>query len=448
MQFTIKKGLDLPITGAPASGVTDAPSVNHVAVLGPDYIGMKPTMMVSEGESVKLGQKLFEDKKNPGVFITSPGAGEVVTINRGAKRVLQSVVIKLEGDSSMEFSSHTDTELPRLERDVVQQQLIESGLWTALRTRPYSKVPAPGSKPHSIFVTAIDSNPLAVDPAIVIAEHSQDFSRGLTVLSQLTDGNIHVCKATGSSVTAPNGSQFNVAEFDGKHPAGLVGTHIHHIDAVGLKKTVWHIGAQDVIAVGKLFSTGKIWVERIISLAGPVMKNPRLIRTRLGAELGPLVDGELGANDCRLISGSVWSGRRAVGWAGFLGRYHTQLVALEEGTQREFMAWALPGKNRFSVMRTFISHLTPNKTFDFTTTQNGSPRAMVPVGNYERVMPLDILATQLLRALLVRDTDSAQALGALELDEEDLALCTFACVGKYDFGPVLRANLEQIEREG
>lgn len=448
MQFTIKKGLDLPITGAPASGISDAPPVKQVAVLGPDYIGMKPTMMVAEGDSVKTGQKLFEDKKNPGVFITAPGAGKVTAINRGAKRVLQSIVIELAGDDQIDLASHSDTELPRLERSAVQSQLIESGLWTALRTRPYSKVPAPDTAPHSIFVTAMDSNPLAVDPASIIAEHSQDFSRGLTVLSRLTDGQVHVCKATGSNVTAPNGSQFNVAEFDGKHPAGLVGTHIHHIDPVGPKKMVWHVGAQDVIAIGKLFGSGKIWVERIVSLAGPVIKNPRLLRTRLGADLGPLIDGELKADDCRLVSGPVWSGRRAIGWASFLGRYHTQLIAMEEGTQRDFMAWAAPGKNRFSVMRTFISHLTPKKTFDFTTTQNGSPRAMVPVGNYERVMPLDILATQLLRALLVRDTDSAQALGALELDEEDLALCTFACVGKYDFGPVLRANLEQIEREG
>ena len=448
MHFTIKKGLDLPISGSPSQTISDAPTVTHVAALGPDFLGLKPTMMVREGDTVKLGQKLFEDKKNPGVFITAPGAGEITAVNRGAKRVLQSVVIKLNGDDQETFATHSDTELPKLAREIVQQQLIDSGLWTALRTRPYSKVPAPNSTPNAIFVTAMDSNPLALDPAMVIADHSQDFSRGLTILSRLTDGQVHVCKAAGANVTAPNGNQFNVAEFEGKHPAGLVGTHIHMIDPVGSGKTAWHLGAQDVIAIGKLFSNGKIWVERIVSLAGPAVSNPRLMRTRLGADLSELVGNDISGNDCRLISGSLFAGRRAVGWAHFLGRYHSQLCALEEGTHRQFMGWIAPGKNKFSVTRAFISQFAKDRKFSLTTTQNGSARAMVPIGNYERVMPLDILATQLLRALLVRDTDAAQTLGALELDEEDVALCTFVCVGKYDFGPVLRANLEQIEREG
>jgi Na+-transporting NADH:ubiquinone oxidoreductase subunit A len=202
--------------------------------------------------------------------------------------------------------------------------------------------------------------------------------------------------------------------------------------------------------VGKLFVSGALWVERIVSLAGPVVRRPRLLRTRLGANTEDLVRDELPGEECRVLSGSVFHGRRAAGWACFLGRYHNQLSVLREGRERELFGWLSPGVNRYSAANVFMSSLRRHgaKLFDFTTSQNGSPRAMVPIGTYERVVPLDVLPTQLLRALLVRDTDAAQVLGCLELDEEDLALCSFVCPSKYDFGPMLRENLEHIERQG
>lgn len=449
MHIRIKKGLTLPINGSPRQSIEDGPAISRVALIGQDYVGMKPTMFVSEGDRVKLGQPLFEDKKNPGVIFTAPGCGVVEAINRGAKRILQSVVIQLEGDESESFDSYDDAELESLDGEIVRQNLIKSGMWTALRTRPYSKVPAVDSRPEAIFITAMDSNPLAADPTVVIGEDSENFQRGLRLLSTLSD-TLYLCKAEGARIETPRLPQLRSAEFSGPHPSGLVGTHIHHLHPVGTQRLVWHIGYQDVIAFGRLFSTGKLPIERVVALAGPQVRNPRLIRTRLGADTNILIDGQLANDDdCRPISGSVWSGRRAAGWASYLGRYHGQLSVLAEGGEREFLGWVRPGPNKYSAVNVFVSAMQrANKMFDFSTSQNGSPRAMVPIGNFEHIMPLDILPTQLLRALVVKDTDSAQELGCLELDEEDLALCSFVCVGKYNYGPYLRANLEQIEREG
>ena len=442
----IKRGLDLPMTGTPTQRIEAAKPVHSVAVIGFDYNGMKPTMQVQEGDRVKLGQVLFSDKKTPGVLFTAPGAGVVKAINRGDRRVLQSVVIELEGDEHISFASYEADKLSTLAQEQIRENLQQSGLWTALRTRPYSKVPAIDATPRSIFVTAMDTNPLAADPAVVIAEYAEDFSRGLTVLSRLAK--VFLCKADG--VTLPGESLDNVhtEAFAGPHPAGLPGTHIHYLDPVSATRTVWQIGYQDVIAIGKLFTTGQLWVERVISLAGPVAKKPRLLRTRLGANVADLIRDELHAGNNRVVSGSVLGGRTARGTCNFLGRYHTQLSCLAEGDERQMFHYLRAGVNKFSILNIFISKLSANKKFAFTTTTNGSDRAMVPVGSYEKVMPLDILPTQLLRALLVGDTEVAQQLGCLELDEEDLALCTFACPGKYEYGPILRDNLTRIEQEG
>lgn len=444
----IRRGLDLPISGAPEQAIHDAPKARSVAVIGVDYHGMKPTMAVKEGDKVKLGQLLFTDKKTEGVRYTAPAAGTIAAINRGEKRVLQSVVIDVEGDAAEQFASFEPSSFDKLEASVVADNLVNSGLWTALRTRPFSKVPALGSRPHSIFVTAMDTNPLAADPALVIAEHAQDFAQGLVLLSRLTDGLVHVCRAAGSAVAA-SGERISLHDFGGAHPAGNAGTHIHFIDSVSVRKTVWSIGYQDVIAIGKLFTTGMLFVERVISLAGPQVNKPRLIRTRLGANLDELTAGEMKDGENRVISGSVFGGRTSRGAFSYLGRYHNQVTVLAEGRDRPFLHYMRAGFDMFSTTGTYISKLLGRgKKYDFTTTTAGSERAMVPIGTYERIMPLDILPTHLLRALIVGDTDTAQKLGALELDEDDLALCTYVCPGKYEYGPILRDNLTRIEKEG
>ncbi len=452
MVITTTKGLDVPIAGEPEQVIyADAGAVRSVALIGSDYIGLKPTMQVAEGDRVKQGDVLFVDKQNPGVFFTSPGSGVVKAINRGSRRVLESVVIELSGGDEALFLAYAEAQLGDLTAQQVKDNLLNSGLWTAFRTRPYSRIPSPESVPHSIFVNAMDTSPLAARPDVVIAERSNDFRNGLTVLARLTEGKVYVCKAPSLDVTLPSGPQFEAAEFDGPHPAGLVGTHIHFLDPVSPVKTVWHLDYQSVLAIGSLFVTGRVNTERVISLAGPMVKRPRLIRTRLGASLTDLVQGQLVADkEVRVISGSVIHGDVAEEPKDFLGRYHQQVSVIEEGRTREFMGWVAPGGDKYSFLNVLLSAL-PNergRRFPMTSSRWGSPRAIVPVGVYEDVVPLDILPTQLLKALIVGDTDTAQALGCLELDEEDLALCTFVDPGKHDFGPVLRTNLTRIEKEG
>lgn len=449
MQFTIKKGLDLPISGKPEQKIEDGHAVKSVAVLGTDFVGMKPTMLVSEGDTVKLGQVLFSDKKNPGVNFTAPGAGVIKAINRGEKRVLQSVVIQLKGSAHVDFAKYPAAELANLTADKIKENLLASGLWTSLRTRPYGKIPAVDSTPNSIFVTAIDTAPLAADPAVIIKERADDFVNGLTVIAKLTAGKTYVCKATGAIVPIGN-APVQVAEFSGPHPAGLPSTHIHLIDPVNINKFVWHLDYQAVIAIGALFTTGKLNVERVVALAGPVVKNPRLVKTRVGANLEDLTTGELEEGENRIISGSVLYGQQAKDWAAYLGAYSNQVSVIKEGRERELFGWIVPGKNKYSALNVYTSSRDrqSGRLFPLTSTKNGSNRAIVPVGIYEAVMPLDILPTALLKSLVVGDSDQAQLLGCLELNEEDLALCTFVDPGKHDFAPVLRVNLTKIEKEG
>ncbi|MFT5720664.1 MAG: Na+-transporting NADH:ubiquinone oxidoreductase subunit A [Motiliproteus sp.] len=439
----ITKGLDLPIAGAPKQTIVNGPQVNSVAIIGSDYIGMKPTMSVREGDRVKLGQVIFSDKKTPGVKFTAPASGVVSAINRGQKRALQSVVIDVDGDEAVEFATY---DAAKVTREQVVENLVESGLWTALRTRPYSRVPSPESAPNSIFITAMDTNPLAADPVVIIAEHKQAFVAGQQILSKLVQGKLFVCKAAGAEV--PAAAEATVQEFSGVHPAGNAGTHIHFLDPVGEHKTVWTIGYQDVIAVGKLFETGVLWTERVVALAGPQVPEPILIRTRLGANTDHLVAGLVRDADNRVISGSIFNGRTAEGTLAYLSRYAVQVSVLLEGRSRDFMGWGAAGAEKHSLLNIVTGKLNVGKLFSFTTTTNGSERAMVPVGQFEEVMPLDILPTQLLRALVVGDMDAAIALGALELEEEDLALCTYACTGKYEYGVILRDNLTNILKEG
>ncbi|MCU8058511.1 Na(+)-translocating NADH-quinone reductase subunit A [Shewanella oncorhynchi] len=448
---TIKKGLDLPIVGEPRQVIELGAKPSQVAVLGEEFVGLKPTMLVEEGDFVQKGQALFEDKKTPGVLFTAPASGQVVAINRGERRILQSVVIRCDDgekrDGRISFDIHQD--IAALARSTVQAQLVKSGLWTALRTRPFSRVPALDSTPAGIFVTAIDTNPLAADPRLIIAEQTEAFKAGLLVLSRLTEGKVYLCQDKGEAIVKEALPQLEVRRFDGVHPAGLVGTHIHFTLPVSLERQVWHIGYQDVIAYGKLFQTGELYTDRIVALGGPSVLNPRLLRTQLGAELSALVSDEIKPGHNRVVSGSVLSGHTAAGVHDFLGRFHNQVSVLSEDSQHHVLPWVRGGSDKFSITRAVTSRLFgATKLFEFTTHQGGSARAMMAFGQLDRVMPLDILPTLLVRDLVVRDTDEAQALGALELDEEDLALCTFVCPGKYDFGKELRACLDVIEREG
>jgi Na+-transporting NADH:ubiquinone oxidoreductase subunit A len=446
--INIKRGLDVPIIGEAQQVISEGNIAKRVAILGDDYVGMKPTLTVREGDRVKIGQVVFTDKKMPQVKYTAPGAGKVVEINRGAKRKFLSLVIEMDGEDEITYPSFSESKIDNLDRETIIKQLIDSGLWTSFRTRPFSKVANPDQIPHSIFIPAMDSNPLAPSVEKIIETNKQEFLNGLKIISKITEGKLFVCKNPGANIPTADIPQLVVEEFKGPHPSGLVGTHIHFLDPVGRKKTVWYINPQDVIAVGFLFSTGKLYLERILSLAGPGIKNPRLIRTRMGAATTDIVAGELNEGENRVISGSILSGHTAAGPVAYLGRYHQQISVLREGRERKFFGWLGLGFNLFSVKRILASSLIPNKKFDFSTALHGGKRAVVPIGNYEKVMPLDILSTYLLRALAVTDVEEAEQLGCLELDEEDLSLCTFVCPSKIDHGINLRNTLNLIEKEG
>ena len=450
MVIQIKRGLDLPIAGVPRQRIVQGETVSKVALISDDYVGMKPTMLVKEGDSVKLGQAVFTDKKTEGVQYTAPGAGKVIAINRGAKRKFESLVIELEGDDEETFDSFDD--LHSITDAQLRDNLTRSGLWTSLRTRPYGKVADPASTPSSIFVTAIDTHPLAADPEIAIDPYKDHFISGLIALSRFGVP-VHLCTAPDANIPGDQVEGVQLHHFSGPHPAGLVGTHIHFVDPVGASKSVWHLNYQDVIAIGHLFTSGRLLTDRTISIAGPLIAEPKLFTTGMGAALEDLLVDQIDETDLerRVVSGSILNGRTSSNPVEFLGRYHLQVTVLEEGAHREFLGWQRPGLEKYSVTGAFVGSWLANifsKRFKFNTNTNGSKRAMVPIGSYEKIMPLDILPTQLLRALISRDTEDAQALGCLELEEEDLSLCTYCCPGKYEYGSILRENLTQIEKEG
>lgn len=444
--FTLKKGLDLPVAGAPEQVIDAGPEVAHVAVLGPDFIGLKPRMLVQEGDEVRRGAPLFCHKDIPEAVMVAPLTGRVTAINRGARRALQSVVIEVSdaGDPGVDFSGTGDGETAA----GVTAKLCAAGLWTAFRTRPYSKMPAPGTAPGAILVTAMESEPLAPDAALIIGAAAEDFTAGLAAVARLTEGRTWLCHGAGDTIPGGDVPGVEAASFAGPHPAGLAGTHIHFLAPVRADQQVWTVGYQDVIAIGRLMRTGHLDPQVVVALGGPLAARPRLLRTVAGASTDELTAGEVsGDGPVRVISGSILSGRQAGGPLGFLGRFARQVTVIREDREQIPMGWIRPMPSKYAVQPVLGSAFA-RKLYDLTSNLNGGRRAMVPTGTFEELMPQDYLPTQLLRALLVMDTDMAQALGALELDEEDLGLVGFACPAKYEYGLALRDCLNKIEKEG
>jgi len=411
--FKLAKGLDLVLDGQPEQRLAAIRDVSTVGLIADDYPGLRFEVLVDLGDRVRLGQSLLRSRERPELVLTSPGAGTVREIERGRRRALRSVVVELEGTEQVEFGTRTRAQLFGLRPEEVQETLAVSGLWAALRARPFGRIADPRSPPHSLFVTAMDTNPLAADPEVVLSGRDADFLDGLTVLAQLVEGTVFVCRRAGSAIPVGDVPRVVPAEFAGPHPAGLPGTHMHWLDPVGRGKTNWYVGYQDVAGIGRLFTTGRLDVDRVTALAGPRVKRPRLVRTRLGANIDDLVRGELEEGRSRVVSGPVLSGRQASGWGRHLGRYHLAVAVLPEED----------------------------------TALNGRPGPMIPVESFERVLPLDLLVAPLLRALAIGDVAGAESLGCLELDEEDLALCTYVCPGKLDYGVLLRAVLDEIGSE-
>lgn len=452
----LRRGLDLPLDGAPdESRVEPAPPVASVAVLGDDAPGIRPDLRVAPGERVRAGQTLFVDRRRPAVRFAAPGAGVVDAVVRGARRRLEAVVIRLdEGDGEVEaFEPVAPGHVASLPRGTVEERMLASGLWTALRTRPFGRIPDPGSVPHAVFVTALESEPLAPRAEGILAERGEAFAAGVAALSRFGDGRVFVCTRPDVALPLPDVERVVQAEFEGPHPAGLPGTHVHRLAPVGPGRTVWHVGYPDVIALGGLLLSGRAERDRVVALTGPAMTRPRLVRTRLGASTEDLVRGGLRYEACRVLSGSVLSGRRAVGWGAYLGRLHTQVCALPEGGHgARSRGWIVPGRGgrarRVLALLDAFGGRRGAGSGAHTTSLGGRRGAFLPLERLDRLLPLDVPAAPLLRALLVGDAEQAQALGCLELSEEDLALASFLCPGKIDYGPLLRAVLDEIEGQG
>ncbi|MEM6909002.1 MAG: Na(+)-translocating NADH-quinone reductase subunit A [Pseudomonadota bacterium] len=445
--FHLRKGLDLPVEGVPQKQISAGPQINHVAMLGSDYLGLKPRLSVEPGDVVAAGAPLFAHKDTPDTLITAPVSGRIAAVNRGHRRALISVVIEADQEAAepLDFSQVGSSD----QYEGIVEKLCRAGLWTSFKTRPYSKVPAPADRPEAIFVTAIDTEPLAPDPAFIIADASEAFERGLAAITKLTEGPTYLCIEDGADLPGGDIAGVEVAGFSGPHPAGLAGTHVHFLKPPSASRTVWTIGYQDVIAIGRLMLTGRLDAERVVALCGPLAREPRLVRTVMGASFRDLLEGEYNPNlNSRIISGSILSGwAPGVSEAAFLTRYARQVTIIEEDREQIPLGWIRPMFSKYAVQPVLGSRFS-RKLHAFTSNLNGGRRAMVPLGTFENLMPQDYLPTQLLRALLVMDTDSAQALGALELDEEDLGLVGFACPAKYEYGLALRDCLTKIEKEG
>ena len=353
--FKIKKGLDLPIDGVSSLEIDDSnyQNIKEIALIGDDFKHMKPVFKVKVGEKVTKGQILFEDRKYPEIKYTALCDGIIKEIYRGEKRKFHSIVISIDKEEEEKlaiFSKISRNELKNLPIEEIKERLLNSGLWISLRMRPFDTVANPSLKPKAIFVNAMDSNPLAVCPSVIINENKEAFQDGLNVLTQLTNGKVNLCKSSQTKMNIPHGESGKVINylFEGKHPSGLVGTHIHFIEPIiNLEKSVFHIGYQDVIAIGKLFVNGEIFTDRYFALGGFQVKNPRIIKARLGAKLSDIIKKELKEGENRIISGSIFCGREAKNEFDYLGRYDNIVSVLKEDRRRIFHGFLAPGNRKF-----------------------------------------------------------------------------------------------------
>jgi Na+-transporting NADH:ubiquinone oxidoreductase subunit A len=444
----IKRGLDLPIHGrVESTEVHERLSITSVALLPPQFHGIKVKLLADEGSEVRAGQPLFCDRRDEAVLFTAPASGRLVAIERGARRA--PLALRLEVSSWEDRGGFAPLNPIEAGNDAVRARLLESGLWPALRRRPFDSVARSDDSPVGIVVSAADTRPLAVSPRTLIAGREAQFQAGLQVLTRLTDAPVYLAARAGEDWSSLAVDGVAVEDFDGPHPAGNAGVAIHHLCPVGAGRVAWHVGVQDVADIGELFLSGALPRSRTIAVTGPAASSPKLLRTRPGADLGQALAGESDAEQPRFVDGSALDGRIAAlgSPSGFLGRYTNQVTVLEDRTRRQLLGWMSPFAGRYSVTNTLLDKFV-RKRFVFDTDSNGSLRAIVPIGVYEKVMPMDVLPTALIKALASHDMEMAEKLGVLELAEEDLALCEYVDPCKLPIAELLREMLTQIEKEG
>jgi len=443
-----KRGLDLPIHGAPdTSAVVDRLDIGRVALLPQEHHGAKVRLLAQEGDSVKVGSPLFADRRDDEVMYTSPAAGKIVEVNRGHRRAVMSIVVEATGFDDAEPASKVD--VGAADADAIKAALVPSGLWPTIRRRPFDQAARTTDEPVGIVVQGYDSSPLAPDLTEVVAGRDDDLRVGFEALSKLTAGKVHVCVKRGVNWGRFLDGDVHVHHFHGPHPSGTPGFFIHSVCPAGAQRVVWHLNVQDAANIGRFLRTGERPAQRVVAITGPAATAPKVVRTRPGAAIGDLCRGESAATTPRFVNGSAVWGRKASEdtHEAFLGRWNSQVTILEDDVKRDLVGWALPVSGRFTQTNTVWDKFF-RKRFKYDTDTNGSLRAIVPIGQYESVLPHDILATQLIKALASDDLEAAEQLGVLELAEEDLAMCQVVDPSKIAITDMLRKMLITIEKEG
>ncbi len=417
MHIEIKRGLDVDIAGAPVQGIGDTENTPTIGIVGADYPAVKPALSIAEGDTVACGQTLFTDARRPEIRITSPVSGEIAAIHRGAKRRLVSIVIASGGHDRMALPSAVAAR-ERSSGPAIRELLLESGLWAAIRARPFDAIADPASEPQALLINAADTSPHAVDPAVVIDDKAEAFQRGVAALGLLSEKTM-LCTPAGLAIDQAQLGTVEHITVAGPHPAGLTGTLIRFLTSPTTQPDIWHIGYQDAIALGELLITGELPAERVVSIAGPGASRPRIVRTQLGASILELSNGAT-SDGLHVLSGSPLGGRPVAPNAEFLGRYDTQIAVL--GGPRG-VAGAPSDSRRAG---------------------NARSSGMLSVEAFDRVWPFAGPPVPLLRALLARDVNRSHELGCLALGAEDLALCSYVCPANIDYGAALRDVLDEL----
>ena len=444
-QIKLRKGLDIRMKGEAGNILIPEERPGRYGVKPADYPGLVPKMSVRPGDKVRAGSPLCYDKGRPAIVFTSPVSGVVLEVVRGEKRRILEVVVEAEGDSYEDFGKANPEQL---ERDAVKEKILASGMWPALRQRPYNIVANPEDMPKAVFISGFDSAPLAADYDFIVEQlSSKDYATGLKVLKKLTDGKLHLGLRPDTSSALLKGSEgVEIHYFSGPHPAGNVGVQVHHIDPVNKGESVWCVNLQDVFSLGRLFNEGQYRPEKIVAVAGAEVKEPRYHRTRTGAEISTIIKGNIANDNVRYISGNVLTGT-AIKPVGFLGFYDSSITVITEGNYYEFFGWIMPGLKKFSFSRTFLTWLMPGKKYSLDTNMHGGERAFVMTGQYEKVFPMNIYPLHLIKAILAEDIDKMEQLGIYEVAAEDFALCEFICPSKAEVQSIIRKGLDLMIRE-
>ncbi|MCK4663928.1 MAG: Na(+)-translocating NADH-quinone reductase subunit A [Bacteroidales bacterium] len=442
----LKKGLNIKLKGKAEKILIKTEITDTYAIKPPDFINITPKLAVKIDDEVKAGSPLFYNKHLPEMLFTSPVSGKVIAINRGERRKILEVVVKPNNEIKYEdFGKANPLELSK---EQITEKLLKSGLWQFIRQMPYAIIANPEDQPKSIFISAFDTAPLAPDYDFVIHDEPDIFQKGIDALSKLTNGKIHLNINSNypPSKVFTKAKSVQINRFSGPHPAGNVGIQIHHIDPVNKGEIVWYLNPQDVLTIGRLFNKGILDASRTIALAGSEVMNPRYYRTMYGASIEGIVKDNIKGNNVRYISGNVLTGSK-ISSKGYIGFYDSLITVIPEGNQYEFLGWALPGFNKYSFSKTFFSSLVPNRKYRINTNYQGGKRAFVMTGQYEKVLPMDILPVHLLKSILVEDIDKMEQLGIYEVAEEDFALCEFICTSKIEVQSILREGINLMIKE-